>query len=335
VSVPTLLIISGPIAAGKSTVAQLLATEWRACGRAAVVVDLDRVYMMLDHRSPMDDPPTWRGARRAAAALADQFLLDGAELVIVEGTFWTQAERDEFTHRLSTAFDPLFVTLHASVDVALARVQADAGRRGSRVPELLRASHAEFTSAPTIAGDVTIDSTHASITEVASLVEAAALANPRNPRHVPGRPLFADVDCVQIPVPDLDAGLAFYRDALGHALIWRADSAAGLRLADSSTELVIQTERPELEPNLTVASAEATAQRFVDAGGTLLVPPFEIAIGWCAIVEDPWGNRLVVLDHSQGRLLTDAAGRVRVGPGGQALTQLGRELPDPPSDRSF
>jgi adenylylsulfate kinase-like enzyme len=151
VSVPTLLIISGPIASGKSTVAQLVATESRASGHTVAVVDLDRLYMMLDHRSPMDDPRTWRAARRAAAALADQFLVDGAELVIVEGTFWTQAERDEFAHRLSTAFDALFVTLHVSVDEALTRVQADVGRRASRVPELLRASHAEFASAPSIA----------------------------------------------------------------------------------------------------------------------------------------------------------------------------------------
>ena len=227
-SVPTLLIISGPIASGKSTVAQLLATESRASGHTVAVVDLDRLYMMLDHRSPMDDPRTWRAARRAAAALADQFLVDGAELVIVEGTFWAQAERDEFAHRLSTAFDALFVTLHVSVDEALTRVQADVGRRASRVPELLRASHAEFASAPSIAGDVTIDSTHASVTEVASLIRAT-LGNQRSPDHVAAQPLFVDVDCVQIPVPDLDAALAFHHGALRHTLIWRTHSAAGLR----------------------------------------------------------------------------------------------------------
>jgi hypothetical protein len=75
-----------------------------------------------------------------------------------------------------------------------------------------------------VAGDVTIDSTRANVTEVASLIRAA-LANQRNPRGASGRPPFVEVDSVQIPVPDLDAALAFYRDALGHALIWRTDSA--------------------------------------------------------------------------------------------------------------
>lgn len=39
------------------------------------------------------------------------------------------------------------------------------------------------------------------------------------------------VDAVTFRVPDLDAGLAFYRDRLGHELIWRndAEGQAGLR----------------------------------------------------------------------------------------------------------
>ena len=50
-------------------------------------------------------------------------------------------------------------------------------------------------------------------------------------------PLLRKVDCVQIPVPDLDAGLRFYRDGLGLELKWRHATQAGLRLGD--TELVL------------------------------------------------------------------------------------------------
>jgi lactoylglutathione lyase len=135
------------------------------------------------------------------------------------------------------------------------------------------------------------------------------------------RPLFRDVDCFQIPVPDLESGLAFYCDALGHSVIWRSATAAGLALSDSAAELVIQTERPELEPNLSVASTDIAARRFVEAGGALLVAPFDIAIGRCAVVRDPWGNRLVILDHRRGRLLVDDNGHVRSSPGGRLQTQ--------------
>jgi hypothetical protein len=57
------------------------------------------------------------------------------------------------------------------------------------------------------------------------------------------------------------------------------------RLAGSDAELVVQTERPELEPNLSVASADGAAHKFGAAGGAVVVPPFEIAIGRCAVVE--------------------------------------------------
>jgi lactoylglutathione lyase len=123
-------------------------------------------------------------------------------------------------------------------------------------------------------------------------------------------PLFRKVDCLQIPVPDLESGLAFYRDQLGHALIWRTATAAGLRLPESDAEIVIQSERPELEANLTVASADAAAETIVEAGGKILVPPFDIQIGRCVVVADPWGNRLVLLDTSKGLLETDERGNV-------------------------
>jgi len=127
---------------------------------------------------------------------------------------------------------------------------------------------------------------------------------------VPPEPLFRKIDCLQIPVPDLEAGLAFYRDRLGHQLIWRSATAAGLRMPDTDAELVLQAERRELEVNLLVDSAETAAVRFVEAGGQVVMPPFDIQIGRCVVVQDPWGNLLVLLDMSKGMLVTDADGNV-------------------------
>ena len=126
---------------------------------------------------------------------------------------------------------------------------------------------------------------------------------------------------LQIPVPNVEAGLAFYRDALGHALIWRTDTAAALRMAESSSEMVIQTERPQLEANLTVRSADEAADAMVRAGGNVVVLPFDIAIGRCAVTADPWGNRLVILDTSKGLLMVDSSGRVRVDAEGKPRVQ--------------
>lgn len=119
-------------------------------------------------------------------------------------------------------------------------------------------------------------------------------------------PLIRKVDCVQLYVPDLEAGLAFYRDRLGHELIWRTATSAGLRLPESEAELVLQTENQRQEVDLLVDSADEAAGRIEQAGGKVVVPPFDIQIGRCVVVEDPWGNPLVLLDTSKGLLETDA-----------------------------
>jgi predicted enzyme related to lactoylglutathione lyase len=122
--------------------------------------------------------------------------------------------------------------------------------------------------------------------------------------------LLRKVDCVRLYVPALEAGLAFYRDRLGHALIWRTETAAGLRLPESEAELVIQTEDQRQEVDFQVGSADEAAKSIEQAGGRVIVPPFDIQIGRCAVVQDPWGNPLVLLDTSKGLLKTDEEGYV-------------------------
>jgi predicted enzyme related to lactoylglutathione lyase len=123
-------------------------------------------------------------------------------------------------------------------------------------------------------------------------------------------PLVHKVDCIRLYVADLDAGLAFYRDRLGHPLIWRTEKAAGLRLPHGEAEIVLHSEQAELEVDLKVSSADEAAARFKGAGGKVIVPPFEIQIGRAVVVEDPWGNQLVLLDTSKGLLSTDDEGNV-------------------------
>ncbi len=122
--------------------------------------------------------------------------------------------------------------------------------------------------------------------------------------------LLRKVDCVQVPVPDLDAGLAFYRDRLGHELIWRSGTAAGLRLPGGDTELVLQTDRPAPEVDFLVGSVDHAAAQFLGAGGAVLVEPSDIPVGRVAVVADPFGNPLTILDLSKGRYVTDADGQV-------------------------
>jgi predicted enzyme related to lactoylglutathione lyase len=122
--------------------------------------------------------------------------------------------------------------------------------------------------------------------------------------------LLRDVDCVRIPVPDLEHGLAFYRDRLGHELIWRTGEAAGLRLPGGDTELVLRVDRPEPEVDFLVDSADEATAAMVDAGGTVVTPPFDIPVGRVAVVADPFGNPLCLIDLSRGRYVTGEDGTV-------------------------
>ena len=126
--------------------------------------------------------------------------------------------------------------------------------------------------------------------------------------------LIRRVDCVSMPVADLSAAVRFYREGLGHDLIWRSKTAAGFGLPDTETELVVHTEPRPAASELLVRSVPSAVQQFVEAGGTLITGPFDIAIGQCAEVSDPWGNTLALLDMSKGPLKAQKRLRLLVGP---------------------
>ncbi|MCL2795836.1 MAG: VOC family protein [Microbacteriaceae bacterium] len=119
-------------------------------------------------------------------------------------------------------------------------------------------------------------------------------------------PLLLAVDAVTFTVPDLDAGVAFYRDRLGHRLRWRNDAIgqAALACPESRTEIVLTTQL-SAEPNWLVRDAVAAAQRIEATGGRIIEPRIEIPVGTVSVVEDPFGNRLVLIDLGKGVYQTD------------------------------
>jgi len=113
--------------------------------------------------------------------------------------------------------------------------------------------------------------------------------------------VFRRVDAVTVPVPDLDAGLRFYSRALGHRLKWRDDAVgqAGLELPDGDSELVLTT-RQSYQPNWLVADVGEAVELLLGHGADLLAAPFDIPVGRAAVVHDPFGNILVLVDLSKG-----------------------------------
>jgi predicted enzyme related to lactoylglutathione lyase len=118
--------------------------------------------------------------------------------------------------------------------------------------------------------------------------------------------IFRRVDAVTVPVPDLDTGLRFYSRALGHRLMWRNDAVgqAGLELRDGDSELVLTT-RQSYQPNWLVDRVDEAVDLLTGSGGDLIAGPFDIPVGRAAVVRDPFGNALVLVDLSKGTYTTD------------------------------
>ena len=127
--------------------------------------------------------------------------------------------------------------------------------------------------------------------------------------------MFRRVDAITVPVPDLDTGLRFYAELLGHRVKWRNDAVgqAGLELPDGDSELVLTT-RQSYEPNWLVDSVDDAAGFLAGHGCDLVAAPFDIPVGRAAVVRDPFGNNLVLVDLSKG---TYPARHPATGPSGR------------------
>lgn len=122
-------------------------------------------------------------------------------------------------------------------------------------------------------------------------------------------PIFTNVDCISLYVPDLDAGIAFYSQALGLKLLWRHADSCGLGMPEDVTEVVLCTSKNPMV-DFKVPSVAEALERFVSNGGSCEYGPFDIDIGKCAVVRDHWGNQYCILDMSKGTYDTDETGNV-------------------------
>jgi len=132
-----LIVISGPIASGKSTIATELAGQLERAGVGAAVIDLDLVRDRLVAGGAPADAASWVLARRDAAVEADALTEDGVAVVVAEGSFNLPTDRAAFVTHLRPRSDPIFVTLQVSYEEALRRAMQDPTRGVSRDPRYL------------------------------------------------------------------------------------------------------------------------------------------------------------------------------------------------------
>jgi lactoylglutathione lyase len=122
--------------------------------------------------------------------------------------------------------------------------------------------------------------------------------------------LLSYIDCIELYIPDLQQGLDYYCHCLGLKVLWKSDSAIGLGMGEGLTEIVLQNERQEQNIDIKVDSVIEAVKEIEKAGGQIIYGPFDIRIGKCAVVKDPWNNKYVILDTTKGTYITDHEGNI-------------------------
>lgn len=120
-----------------------------------------------------------------------------------------------------------------------------------------------------------------------------------------GAVVLRKIDCVMIRVDDLDRAVTYYTSVFGLRRAWTRHSQVGLKLPETDAEIVLHTEDDlpsRVEVHYLVDDVEQAVAHVLANGCRVLVEPFDIEIGKCAVIEDPFGTRLNILDMTKGPL---------------------------------
>lgn len=165
---PYLITIVGPIAAGKNTVADLVARGSMESGRTVVVADVDDVAYALGPSSRRAE--LWLAAHQAHGALVGQWMRSNVDVVIALGPIYDQDEQRALYENLPPGASLCRVLIDAPLATTWERVTADTSRGASREWAFHEAAHRRYRALmPGIPADLTFDS---STMDPSSIAEA-------------------------------------------------------------------------------------------------------------------------------------------------------------------
>lgn len=160
-----LVLIIGPIASGKSTLAETLAGMLRSRGEAVVVVGLDTVAEMA-----LPSLADWSWAHEVHGQLVGVWLEKPIPTVIAEGPE-TPEEIEQIMLHVGPEVSVEKVLIRASYEAALARAVSDPSRGPSKDPEFLRRMYQRFESTRAeIAHDLEFDTEELTSKDIAQRV---------------------------------------------------------------------------------------------------------------------------------------------------------------------
>ncbi|HLJ33673.1 MAG TPA: VOC family protein [Ktedonobacteraceae bacterium] len=115
--------------------------------------------------------------------------------------------------------------------------------------------------------------------------------------------MLRKIDCIMIRVDDIQAAAAYYAKVFGLRPRWSGDDSIGLIFSESDAEIVLHSD-PDIpssvEVHYLVDDVVVAVAHYEAEGCSVLVAPFDITIGKCAVIRDPFGIRLCILDLTKG-----------------------------------
>ena len=108
------------------------------------------------------------------------------------------------------------------------------------------------------------------------------------------------IDSIMFYVSDLQKAAKFYEDVLGLKRVWtdREEGMIGFVFKDSDSEIVIHNDSTMTNPcfSFLVRNVEEFCDEYEKKGHRLVQKPFDVRCGKFAVLADPDGNELPIID---------------------------------------
>ncbi len=142
---PRLVVVTGPIASGKTTAVFNVAALARERGVASAAIDLDPLIEIVAGRDwSLVRREHWVLAEALSAAVIDRLFESEVELVLVCGPFFTDAARSRFLQHLTSSPAGLFVLLRVSLEESIRRCAREPERQLTSDPEFVKHMYASI-----------------------------------------------------------------------------------------------------------------------------------------------------------------------------------------------
>ncbi|MBA3871881.1 MAG: VOC family protein [Anaerolineae bacterium] len=115
--------------------------------------------------------------------------------------------------------------------------------------------------------------------------------------------MLRKIDCVMLKVTEIEKAAAYYETVFGLKRLWQDEHSVGMGMPETDAEMVLHNHADlpkDLNVHYLVDDVLKAVENLSTQGCVIRAQPFDIAIGKCAVIEDPFGNVLAILDMTKG-----------------------------------